>query len=675
MKRKPIPASQSAEPKGNGAKVYSYIRFSTKEQAFGQSERRQTTLANAYAEKHGLKFDETLKMADRGTSAYKGDNIKFGALGAFLEEIKQGNVPKGSVLVVENVDRITRLEFWDAFDVLSKIIRSGVRIHTTSPEMTYDEDCAKDGRIYALVGQINLAHEESSKKSARVKQAWEAERELVRLKKSRQSLVCPKWLIPIRGAEGSVKYEVIPAARVAIRSIYELRLKGLGYIAICKRMNRKGFWAPPLERKQGVPSHGKNDRWRESYIVKVLRNRSVIGDVQQNEMVNGRRKPVGEPIPGVYPSIVERGVFDRVQTLLKKNRGKGKGGRASTSRNLFTRMARCGYCGSPMAHQPKGPKQNTILVCDAGRSGKGCGKSHAVRYAEFQETVLDNCAALRPEAVLPDENEQVKECQSLREQLAADQAMVESLNAEIDNFENLAGRISEPAAQDAYEFKAQQRRGERIEVLARITANQENLRQSEHSKRSVIKWTKDLAALKLAIAGNSDDAIMRRSMLREHLKEFILKVEVFSHGFKERSRMIPHTPVETMWPIPTKIGDMQQWREKNRSKLPVSTQDLEDYVEAVLDELPKPMPKPQRHEFSRFVVQQAMSRRGRFFRVFFKTRVVWDLVPEGGVAMGTALGIGSKSMRFVHPPLDKLWSEFERMKPARRSDKDAKGTR
>src|SRR5688500_10462942 len=91
-----------------GVRVYSYIRFSTPEQALGDSERRQLDKARAWAEKHGNEFDDSLRIADRGRSAYKGDHRKKGALGEFLERVRTGEVTPGSILVVEDIDRLSR---------------------------------------------------------------------------------------------------------------------------------------------------------------------------------------------------------------------------------------------------------------------------------------------------------------------------------------------------------------------------------------------------------------------------------------------------------------------------------------------------------------------------------------------------------------------------------------
>ena len=113
-------------------KAYSYIRFSTPEQAKGDSLRRQLQLSRAYAEKHDLDLDETLRL-DAGVSGFHGANLKpQAALGRFLEEIEAGKVPKGSFLLVESLDRLSRTEATQALAVFTSILNQGVNRHQFS---------------------------------------------------------------------------------------------------------------------------------------------------------------------------------------------------------------------------------------------------------------------------------------------------------------------------------------------------------------------------------------------------------------------------------------------------------------------------------------------------------------------------------------------------------------
>ena len=121
-------------------RCYSYIRFSTPEQVRGDSLRRQLALSEEYARAHGLQLDESLSLRDEGFSAFNGQHIAKGALGRFLDHVKEGRVPSGSVLIVESLDRLSREQVLDAFDLFRDIIRNGIKIVTLTDKMEYTEE-------------------------------------------------------------------------------------------------------------------------------------------------------------------------------------------------------------------------------------------------------------------------------------------------------------------------------------------------------------------------------------------------------------------------------------------------------------------------------------------------------------------------------------------------------
>ena len=52
-------------------KAYSYSRFSTPEQAQGDSATRQALAAHRWAEQHGVELDTDLRFRDEGVSAFR----------------------------------------------------------------------------------------------------------------------------------------------------------------------------------------------------------------------------------------------------------------------------------------------------------------------------------------------------------------------------------------------------------------------------------------------------------------------------------------------------------------------------------------------------------------------------------------------------------------------------
>ncbi len=110
------------------AKAYSYKRFSTPAQAQGDSLRRQTAMAQAWADRTGVPSTTELNLRDQGISAYTGANRDVGNLGVFLKAVEEGTVPKGSWLIVESLDRLSREPAADALHAMQGIIRAGVTV-------------------------------------------------------------------------------------------------------------------------------------------------------------------------------------------------------------------------------------------------------------------------------------------------------------------------------------------------------------------------------------------------------------------------------------------------------------------------------------------------------------------------------------------------------------------
>jgi DNA invertase Pin-like site-specific DNA recombinase len=107
----------------------SYLRFSTEEQKKGNSTQRQKRKFYTWCMENNLEPDETLSIMDEGLSGYRGEHLsERGALGVFLAAVKDGKFPN-HVLVVENLDRLSRQEPYLSLKTLENIIEYGVDIH------------------------------------------------------------------------------------------------------------------------------------------------------------------------------------------------------------------------------------------------------------------------------------------------------------------------------------------------------------------------------------------------------------------------------------------------------------------------------------------------------------------------------------------------------------------
>src|SRR5579871_4673615 len=365
-------------------KAYSYLRFSTPDQMRGDSFRRQTQMAEEYAGRHNLILDDKLTYQDLGVSAYRGKNAETGRLGDFLEAVRAESVPKGSVLLVESLDRISRQTARKAIRVLEDIVDGGVTVVTLSDQKEYDADSLNEdpmSLMFALMIFIR-ANEESANKARRLRAAWDGKR--LKINDKPLTSRVPAWLV-LDGVSGRI---VVNKARAKIvRRIYEMTLKGTGQHSIALNLNR-----------EKVPTFGDADVWQRSYVKKILENPAVVGTLIPHRLtyVNGKksREPLA-PVEGYYPPVIARDQFDRVQSMRVGSKA-ARGGRAKLS-NVLAGLARCPNCGGTMTRVNKGGNSKSgkpHLVCVKAKTG--VGKDTGCSYRPVLQEEVE--AALRSNA-------------------------------------------------------------------------------------------------------------------------------------------------------------------------------------------------------------------------------------------------------------------------------------
>jgi DNA invertase Pin-like site-specific DNA recombinase len=412
--------------------AFSYIRFSKGIQGKGDSLRRQTALRDAWLDQHpDYTLDTALSLKDLGVSSFRGRHARKGNLADFLEAVRQGRVPKGSVLLIEEMDRLFRdRDRQVARDRFNDILRAGVDIVTLVDGQHYTRRDANDlGKTLIAIIKMWLAGEESRKKSERLRAGWQNRRSKARTVKA--TGVCPAWLRPTwkRRADGTVQgtkdaFEVITERAEAVRQIFMWAAEGFGTAAITKKCN-KTF--PPMGKK-------RSGCWTESYVRRILSNRAVLGELQlyqtnpllysedlsQEEMDKLPTKvPAGDPLPGYYPAIVPEELFHRARGARRGRRGqrgptrpKGQQGESGPApRNLFTGIMFSANDDTPMHVLPKGKKgvrdangnrpDRYVLVSSGARLGQKGSAYVTLDYEVFEAAFLSLLRGWKPEDVLP----------------------------------------------------------------------------------------------------------------------------------------------------------------------------------------------------------------------------------------------------------------------------------
>jgi DNA invertase Pin-like site-specific DNA recombinase len=153
-------------------KAIAYIRVSSEDQISGKGIDRQRDYAKEYCQRAGLSLAETL--IDDGFSAYHGHHISDGKLGRFLKEVDAGR-HRGSALLIEYLDRLSRLGITETFALIGRLRSGGVELHETKANRVIRSLDDLGTSIMALVDSYQ-AQEYSRKLSERIGRGWAAKK-------------------------------------------------------------------------------------------------------------------------------------------------------------------------------------------------------------------------------------------------------------------------------------------------------------------------------------------------------------------------------------------------------------------------------------------------------------------------------------------------------------------
>lgn len=361
-------------------KAYSYIRFSSAKQAQGDSLRRQTELASRYAQRNSLELDESLTYRDLGVSAFDRSNVETGALAAFLAAVNSGKVPPGSILLVEQLDRLTRADVYTAFSLLSTILDAGITLVTLEPEHIYRSGTADLGSLMMALVSLHRGHEESKVKSDRVGSAWLEKRERREAVLTKE---CPRWLVARDDRTG---YDVLADRAESVRRVYELTVAGYGNVAIIRRANAERWPAPST-----------SGTWHTSLVGRLLNSRAVLGeyhpsakprDSEGRIAPRSKPQPTGEVWAEHYPRIISDELFQLAQAA-RQNKSKMPARRDALYKNIFQGVLKCGACGASFIRKNKdSAKQKGYAIYMCANRVRGVTDCPSENAANLEERFL-----------------------------------------------------------------------------------------------------------------------------------------------------------------------------------------------------------------------------------------------------------------------------------------------
>jgi DNA invertase Pin-like site-specific DNA recombinase len=391
--------------------AFSYIRFSSAEQRQGDSLRRQTKAAEDWCQRNGVRLDASTTLHDLGRSAYLGEHRKNpdrNALAAFLKLVESGKVPRGSFLIIENLDRLTREHIQPALLLVLNLLQAGIRIVQLKPTELVFDDQSDTMPVMMMMVELSRGHSESAMRSERVGAAWQQKKacaregrpQPVRRENRVNNMTLLTHRLPAWIRERNCKPELIPERAAVVKRIFALAGRGYGKYAICQRLI-----------KDKVPPLGTSGTWHTSTIGYLLIDRRVLGEYQPR-LKKGREKD-GDVIAGYYPRVIEEAEWLAARAGAAERRTIGRG-RTSLTRsaggdgpfvNIFAGLLKNAltgdtyHCELRWAKLPDYPCPPVRVLISAG-AHEGRGGSRTFPYRTFEAAILSCLREIDPHEIL-----------------------------------------------------------------------------------------------------------------------------------------------------------------------------------------------------------------------------------------------------------------------------------
>jgi DNA invertase Pin-like site-specific DNA recombinase len=340
-------------------KAFSYARFSSDLQRKGTSIDRQQTMAREWCKANGIELADRF-FKDEAVSGFDGSNLQ-GGLGDFIKEVESKQIAPGSYLVLENLDRLTRMDLWEATALLGRLVRQlGIIVVTMTPEQRFDQTKTSNDLMRAMF-QMEMAHESSKQKSRWGKREWAKRFAAARESGKDIGKRVSNWLT----LEAKGGAYLLNEHAFAVGRIFELCLDGHGSTVIAQMLNAESY-----------RTFNRGARWGTSAVLSILTNRAAIGELSP--------KDGGDPIPNYFPAVIDEDTFNAAQSSVNA-RKVGKVTKQAGDVNVWSKLVFCGVCGSAMHIIRRSTFR--YLMCANRRYGS-CEGSRNVRLDESEDIMM-----------------------------------------------------------------------------------------------------------------------------------------------------------------------------------------------------------------------------------------------------------------------------------------------
>jgi len=398
-------------------KAISYDRVSGQAQAKkGKGLDRQEMDAAAWAAANGYVLDESLHFRDAGKSASKGHHIaEGGALRQLLDLAETGALGPDPVLLVEAIDRLSRLEMVDALgDVLLPLVRAGVTIITIEDGNVYSRATCKDiSSMLVLLIKAGAAAEFSQRLARRQRSRWEMDRASLREGKiPRPHLFKCAWLDWDAEAKQFTLNAYAATARLALETI-----RDFGMMGAARHLNQGGSLSPS----------GK--RWSGAALAQLLHNPAVEGAVVTNKDRRGavarkaraERGLTEERFEGLLPALLSAEELAQIRAIVA-GRANNDAGRGPTGITRFVGQGlvwcTCGHRAGVVSSNGKNRRHYYVRCRHRFAEVTGC-RGHGFPLDTLHAHLLTRLNAGELQQLLSVDNDRSNRC-ALEQKAVAD---------------------------------------------------------------------------------------------------------------------------------------------------------------------------------------------------------------------------------------------------------------
>jgi site-specific DNA recombinase len=306
-----------------------------------------------------------LCLPDRyGDGGFTGGNMDRPALAWLLTEIKAGKV---DCVVVYKVDRLSRslLDF-------AKMMETFDKHHISFVSVTQQFNTATSMGRLVLNILLSFAQFEREIISERTRDKIAATRRK------------GKWTggVPLLGYDldpQAAKLKVNPKEAARVRAIFELYFQHGALQPTVRELAHRRWRTKRRRNRRGDTCGGR--AFSRGSLHRLLTNVAYTGQVRyQNQLY-----------PGEQPAIVTPEIWQRVQDLLRNNRGSVRGRVENRSGALLQGLLYCTACAAamtPTSSKCGGKRYRYYLCCGAHRRGRHNCPSGSIPARDIEEAVL-----------------------------------------------------------------------------------------------------------------------------------------------------------------------------------------------------------------------------------------------------------------------------------------------